>query len=639
MLNVTASQIGHFLSYNLWHEATRLLNFQIQEKKNNKHYNTLSIFYYEKILPIIPEVDTIDYFQRKIANNLFYGLENEFKFCDYTMPKQGLGLRYYKFFTYPARILYYSIGLYILKVSEGFIKDYIENTGNFKSYYGGKLHFKNDSLVVSSSTAFYLSHYKSFRKAVRRETSTNQENKIVIRLDIQNYFENISIINLLQKLYELVKPSTKQKLNFDTLTIEQIVFYFDWLSSNKGGIPQADNDTISGFLAHLYLSFGDLAIDEEIYKFSDFVREHKIIRYVDDTFIFIIFNDNTEEQQKELFIDLLSSRIADILHHDLGLRLNQKTKLYRLNEPNQISELLKDIKKVSPEYYVDKDNDKEEDPPNKVASIFNELRKLKLSKIDTTFRYDHSLQEEVLKDIYDKSVNQLLDKEDNQVILEEIFTNFNFDLVKAKPKELIVIIAKNHITLENFRQFLNSKKVLTSRDVDLVVKYLCQTNFTDKDLITKLEEDSNFNSVIKMYREGQVYFDFPGYYNLSNNQTFKILGESHIMEQVRLRIFHERTCLYSVALNHLLNEIHAICWFIDQPTKAEYRATDAVKYLTAQRVSHQVCIQINNLFDRRNHNVVSHPRSNQVIAWCVSKDEYFNYRNAVSMCLETIIIE
>ena len=43
-------QLGYFLDYkHHWVEALRLLKFQLEMKGENKHFNTLEMFYYEKL--------------------------------------------------------------------------------------------------------------------------------------------------------------------------------------------------------------------------------------------------------------------------------------------------------------------------------------------------------------------------------------------------------------------------------------------------------------------------------------------------------------------------------------------------------------------------------------------------------------
>src|SRR5436190_699977 len=114
----TPPRLGHFIDHALWLDALKLLNFQIDRKKKNKHYNTLSMFYYEQLGPAVQDLASSDYFNDKIANNMFYGLEKEFNVLEYLAPKQGLDLRSYKFFTYPLLTVFNTISIYLLKVSQ-----------------------------------------------------------------------------------------------------------------------------------------------------------------------------------------------------------------------------------------------------------------------------------------------------------------------------------------------------------------------------------------------------------------------------------------------------------------------------------------------------------------------------------------
>lgn len=632
----SSSQLGYFLDFSLWKEAKKLLDFQIKQMENNKHYNTLSMFYYKQIVSFSAALETEEYFNKRVANNLFYGLEREFAIYDYVIPKACLGLRNQKFFTYPMRVLYYSICLYLLKLSQETLQGYVKNNERLKCYYGGDLRFENESLVIKHETTFYRPNYKEFKKQVRKQAVKSVDNKLVIKLDIQNYFDNVSIPILLDNLDRFVKPSVKESLHFDVSTREQIFFYFNYISENKGGIPQADNDIVSGFLGHLYLLFSDLRIDTKICRYKDLIHEHKIIRFVDDTFIIINFQESTGQRQKEDIADSLTSQISDVLHYNSGLRLNTKTRLYWLRIAEQKEELLKDLKKVSPEYYAN-ESDSEETPQNKITNIFEELEKLKNSSIDISRGGDGSLQEEILKEVYDKSVIQLLEKEENKHKIQETFNNFNFDLVKASPREIIIIISINQEVCKNFVSFLQNKTHLTTRDLYLIIKFLCQTNFKNRDLFEKIKNHDKFSHIGNVYQEAKIVSEAPGYYHLSGNKVITLSEESHIIEQIRLRTLNEKISSYSVALNHLLNEIHAICLLRDAKKKKKYEADDAVKYLADKCVPHEICLDIRNLFDRRNRNTVSHPGSNQNIAWGVTKDEYTKYRNAVGKCLEIIL--
>ncbi|MDJ0732679.1 MAG: AbiA family abortive infection protein [Nostocaceae cyanobacterium] len=639
------SQLGYFLNFHLWEDAKKLLDFQINQMDKNPHYHTLSMFYYQKIVSVKNQLDRERYFQQKVANNLFYGLENEFNVYDYVIPKSHLGLRNQKFFTYPMRVLYYSIGLYLLKVSQDFLQGYVNNNKQFQCFYGGNLHFNDDKLVIKHKTTFYKDYYKEFKRQLINQVDDNNQdinNKLVIKLDIQNYFDNICMTKMLDKIDAFVKPNHKKNLNFDASTKEQIVFYFNYITSNQGGIPQADNNIVSGFLGYIYLLFGDLAIDTDICKYRHFIKEHKIIRFVDDTYVIMNFAPNTKKEKKEEIADSLTSRISDILHDELGLRLNTKTRVYWLDDKKHRDELRKNLKKVSPDYYVDDDED-QETPENKIKNIFTVLENLKASSIDVSLFPDGSLEEDTLKEVYDKKVNQLLKKPDNQTRIEQIFRDFNFDLVKVMPREIILIISKNPNILVQFVKFLESKQNITTRDLFLIINFLCHTEFEKNkiSLLKQLKNNASFSQIATVYETGKIASNSPGYYSLSAKKIInRIAKDPHIIEQIRLRVFNEKIGSYSVALNHLLNEIHGICMLIDnnsQNTNKKYEADDVVKYLASKCLPHEICIDIRNLFDRRNHNTVSHPGSEQKIAWAVTKKEYLQYRDAVGKCLEIIL--
>ena len=88
-------QLGYFLDYHRhWLQALDLLKYQLERKKKNRHFNTLEMFYYEKLKQSFGELEGEEYFKTRIANNLFYGLK-EFN----TLPKAKVYR--YKFMTLP----------------------------------------------------------------------------------------------------------------------------------------------------------------------------------------------------------------------------------------------------------------------------------------------------------------------------------------------------------------------------------------------------------------------------------------------------------------------------------------------------------------------------------------------------------
>ncbi len=225
------------------------------------------MFYYERL-------DSTDkqklrdpkYFEQRVANNLLYGLEQEFAIHSYPVPKSNLGLRKYRFFTYPMRIAYYAIGLYVLRLSQELVQQYYKSHERIHADYGGSLLFdeKTDKLQLSYNGIWYKPHYRRFRSRVRRAVQGNVNNRVVIHIDIQNYFEELSIPTLLGFLTENVKPSIQKEMKFDPITRGQIASFFEFISNGRVGIPQTDNDVISSFLGYLFLVFGDLFLDQEV---------------------------------------------------------------------------------------------------------------------------------------------------------------------------------------------------------------------------------------------------------------------------------------------------------------------------------------------------------------------------------------
>ena len=68
-------QLGYFLNYrHHWLEGLELLRYQLEMKKENRHFNTLEMFYYEKLEEFFDKLESKEYFKTRIVNNLFYGL-------------------------------------------------------------------------------------------------------------------------------------------------------------------------------------------------------------------------------------------------------------------------------------------------------------------------------------------------------------------------------------------------------------------------------------------------------------------------------------------------------------------------------------------------------------------------------------
>ncbi len=193
------------------------------------------MFYYGKLDISCLSIDNKEYFKRKIASNLFYGLKKEFAIFYYVIPKSGLGLRNYTFFTYPIKIVYYSVGIYLLRLSEEFINERYKNISTIKSYYGGNLNCKNSELKITSENIYYRKFHEQFKADIKRETLGKTPNKIIIKIDIENYFDELSIPKLLDLLHDFIKPSIQMDMRYDGFTREQMFVFFNLLQRAKRG--------------------------------------------------------------------------------------------------------------------------------------------------------------------------------------------------------------------------------------------------------------------------------------------------------------------------------------------------------------------------------------------------------------------
>lgn len=628
--------LGHFITFELWIEAMRLLDFQVRAKRKNRHFANLSNFYYERLGSTIRTLQEQVYFDEKIASNLFYGLEKEFKVFPYVIPKASLGLRNYRFFTYPLRALYYSIGLYLRKISDDFLSGYYKRRVKIRSYYGGSLQFNDDALVINSRSIYFLEHYRQFKRDMRGQLKDSSvDDRVVVRLDIQNYYDCISIPILLEKLTKHCKQTILVQGNFDAITRDQIVSFFRYLMSGRDGIPQADNDLVSSFIGFLYLTFADLFIEDQLKEMVE-VADYQLIRYTDDMAICVTFRSGVSQEVREQIVESLASRIADLLYYELGLRLNTKTRMYWLGKDDDRIDFEKSLKKVSPQYQVADDGD--DDPNAIVSNILSELVTLKNSHL--TAEFQHERQDEILKQVYDKRVRQLLSKPSNLKQIGRIFHNFNFGLVRVNPIPIMIVLLHDPNASSNFQNYLLAKENITTSDVNLMLTYLCQTDFRDTVMLERLKKYDHMREIVARLEEGNLSLDTPGYYALAPHQVRKLSSLTHVTEQIRLRALSEREYHYSVALNHLLNEFHAICFHLDTANKTKPKSYDADRvaaFLEAQNVPNSTCVEIVKLFDRRNANQVSHPGSVQSISWGVDEKEYYDYKRVVGEALQKLL--
>lgn len=644
------SSLGYFLDYKLWKEACELENKKIGYMNSNMHFCTLNIDYFNKLgKGRRDKISKKKYFENRIANNLFYGLGNEFFIEEYAYPKKIYGIRNYKFISYSMNSIHNAIGLYLLKISDDFIRNYHCKERKIFSQYGGNIQYKGKDISFSKSNLYYLNHYEKYRKELLQSID---DDKIVIRIDIQNYFNDIKILKLLELLDDIaIKPSDKIKYKFDETTKKEIETFYKFIMKDEKGIPIIDNGIISNFIGHLYLCFLDLEINE-LMKDKGY-NDYKIIRYMDDMHLIfkpkteIILEDNNKFAWKES-IDILS-KLKDIIYYKFSLYINSKTKVYLLWEQREKVKFLEEIKHISllGEYIqpLDIEREKNSNPNDKIDDIFEQLNKIKIGGVKLEYNSEEEINQDVLYSVFDKSVSNLLKKKENQIKLEEIFNEFDFDLIKINPAVLTVLVMKNDKVKKLYINFLMDKNIETSNDIFMYIEALRQDGFNNKKLLYKLYkcEDEYFKLIIRRLQNTCINLEKTEYFNLSFKEVEILLyGEIEydfsIIKQITLRVLNEQQEDFSIALNHLVNEFQSICFSIDkEKNKDKYNASKVIEFLKGRNVNYKLCLKIGSMFDRRNNNLVSHSGDKVVTGFAVSKKEYNEFKEAIENCLKTLV--
>ena len=182
--------------------------------------------------------------------------------------------------------------------------------------------------------------------------------------------------------------------------------------------------------------------------------------------------------------------------------------------------------------------------------------------------------------------------------------------------------------------------MFTISDANIIVKYLTQTGFEDQDIIKLLRRNIHMNKIVDTLKCPVLDEMSPGYYDVPAEGLCWLAGMSHVIDQIRLRRYYEIVESYSLSLNHLVNELQAICRFVDVSYtggSSSYNAEAIEKFLEACDVDHGTRITVRNLFDKRNINPISHPSFHEGPILGIGKEEYERFRDAVAVTVKEVL--
>lgn len=152
-----------------------------------------------------------------------------------------------------------------------------------------------DYVYKSFNPELWNKNWKAFQSIVKQETDECEENAIILKLDIANFYDNINLNILEKKILSAVKSDKLEYVNMLMFFLKNWNLKNDKYQEKTVGIPQNQYGDQSRILANFYLQ----NYDSKISKFCE-KRNAKYIRYADDQII--IINDINKENEILYFI-------------------------------------------------------------------------------------------------------------------------------------------------------------------------------------------------------------------------------------------------------------------------------------------------------------------------------------------------
>lgn len=636
------SNFAYFTSFELWEKAVDIIDTTVKLSEKNKHFNTINIDYYKKLNEVYKnEVKTKNYYDKKIKNSLFYGYNNEFFSLGYLKSKTIYSARNVKFLSYPMLAIHNMVIIYLFDLLNPFYENYIKKNKRINSFYGGSFSIKDNKFNYKEDSLYYYNQYLKYKKKLYSNLKgKNLKNTVVLRIDIRDYYNSICVSRLLNYIDKYLVSSRKIEYSFDELTKKTIIDFFSYLMEERDGIPAIEQSALNNFLGYLYLCFADIKIDNIfIANYSEVINDFDIIRYVDDTYIFLEFNEKISEKEMKLktILDIFNS-LRDIYFSEFNLVINDKTKCFDLSSEDNINALKNEIKITSQneKNFIEDDLNIEE----KYKEIFYSLKEMKNKNksIDNFFIKEDKIDISVFNEIYNKTMNNYLDKPQNKKEILEVLKNINLSEILLVPKPLLVLLYKyqNFTLINKIKQEILELRTVKIEHVEVILEILAQENFTNcENLILKVKENQDFIKIIEYYENSSKQDSEIKYIELFNDVT--------IVNQLIARKRAILSKKYALALNHLINEFQLYCFYLCrnlEKKKIEYKYYNCLELkkdlLNNFKITTDDLIYIEKAFDKRNINQISHSVSDRKFIKNILETEYLEYEKRLEEILEKL---
>lgn len=624
---------NYFLNYNCWLNGIKILEQQLKDKAEGKKYcRTLQLEKLERLEKnCLTVIKSKKFYERFVSNSLFYGIEKYFYLYDYPKPKTYLEIRTFTIFSFAMLSIHNMIAFYLLSITNEYVDGVKKSDKKINSYYGGNLKIDKNNLNINTYDLYYFNYYKKFKEKIKLKCE-KKERRMILKIDLKNYYSCISVEKLLNKIQEKTYPTKETEHNYTKENIDKIIKFYKYISiESKDDIPVYDNGISSDFMGYLYLFFIEREIFKELTeKYLEI--EFELIRYVDDIFIVIDFKNEIKiAEMMEKALKILSN-ISNTLYSKYKLHLNAKTKIYDCSNEEEIEQLKEDLSLLSNEE-IEPENEIK-NPQDSLDEIFSELEKIKQQGIASLAVLGAkkdlgNIDLEILKDIYAQQVLGILNKVSEKQKFKKILEKFPIKLFKLAPKPLLVILTTIGYTekISEIKEYLIKEEELNITDLNLILEILGQEGYKDSDLIKKLSENNYFKKIIEsMENEVEdkiIYLNV----DITNMKISDILEKTEeLIFQIIQRKFSEKEKNYSLALNHLVNEMQLLVYKLINKQKIDYSkyTVESIKQdLKTLELHYDIIHDVGKIFDLRNLNQISHSVSDKRYSKIIDDKQYF----------------
>lgn len=624
----------------MWAQALDLIEFQVSQINKNRHYNKLSTFSYRNKSQRSRQVlQTADYFESHVANNLFYGLEKEFRSIPYLLPKAGGSRRNTKYISYPLLTVHNAIGIYLLELT----KLFREHSKEKYSWYGADLDnfFASTKPYKRAQALFYMPFYKRYQTILHtQQRISGHEHRAAIYFDIKDFFDELPVSILLELIDNYLSNDIKARFRFNRNSRYEIERFYRYLQGGNG-VPQHELNTISSFMSNLYLQFANMKIKDIVNSYGNLIAENKIIQYVDDTWLFVDFAPWVDQKRRDRIITEIFERIVDEFLDTYQLRLSSKTKVFYLNDDKDRIAMAGQITMTSLEYgSVDETGESTSTPVELFQNILRAIKGLSKRRSSQAAMSFLEHETEVLNHIYKKGVAELLNHKIYLSALEEAFLDFDFALVKSAPLSLTILIRKVEAVWSQFRQYLLEKQHYSSHDIIIAIHFLGQVDFEDSEILKKICQNPFGRVLVEDFQLTAIPSQDPGYFNISDIYTLILQDKHDIIRQIERRVLAEKRRDFSVAMNHLVNELEAVCFAFDpnKPSSVKKYNQDNVRsFVQSCGALTSDLNMLSTIYSGRHSNSVSHPGSLQEPIQTVSETDYSRHKAVIGRFIAKVL--